>query len=160
MNPVEAFLQSHNIIYTYHEHPAVYTCEQAEEYHHLMPGIAVKNLFLVDKKTWRKFLVILPAEKRANLKEFTKLFRASKLSFASADMLMQTMWLEPGSVSPFGLINNENKDVEVYIDKQVYDADIVNFHPNINTASLWLTHEMFQKYLEIIENKINIMGIL
>jgi Ala-tRNA(Pro) deacylase len=65
-------------------------------------------------------------------------------------MLMQTMWLEPGSVSPFGLINNENKDVEVYIDKQVYDADIVNFHPNINTASLSLTSEMFHKYLQVV----------
>lgn len=157
MNPVEAFLQSNNIAYEYHAHPAVYTCEQAEEHKHLMPGIAVKNLFLIDKKTWRKFLVILPAEQKADLKSLTKLFEISKLSFWSADLLIQTMLLEPGSVSPFGLINNKDKDIEVYIDQKVYDSDIVNFHPNINTASLSLTREMFHKYLEIIKNKINII---
>ena len=150
MNPVETFLKSNNIDYTYHSHPAVYTCEQAEEYKHLMPWISVKNLFLVDKKSWRKFLVILPAEKKADIKSLWNLFWWCKLSFGSPELLMQKLWLEPGSVSPFGLINNDEKDVEICIDKKVYDADIVNFHPNINTASLSLIREMFHKYLGMI----------
>ena len=154
---VEQFLQSHDILYTYHAHPAVFTCEQAAVFHELVPGIPGKNLFLIDKKSERIFLVILPVPKKADLKFLAKLFQVSKLSFGSPDLLMQKMWLEPWSVSPFGLINNTEKDIGVYIDTEIYTAELVNFHPNINTASLSLTHEMFQKYLKTIENKIQII---
>ena len=92
--------------------------------------------------------------KKADLKFLANYFGVSKLSFGSPDLLMEKMGLSPWSVSPFGLINNIQKDIEVYIDTEIYTAEVVNFHPNINTASLSLTHEMFQKYLESIENKI------
>lgn len=159
MNPVEHFLQSHTITYNYHAHPAVFTCEQAEIFHELVPGMPGKNLFLVDKKRGRIFLVILPVMKKADLKFLANIFGVSKLSFGSPDLLMEKMWLEPWSVSPFGLINNNDNDIEVYIDTEIYTAELVNFHPNINTASLSLTHEMFQKYLEIIPHEIHTLSL-
>lgn len=154
-NPVEAFLQWHHILYTRHDHPAVFTCEQAEIFHELVPGLPGKNLFLIDKKSGRLFLVVLPVIKKADLKFLAQHFGVAKLSFGSPDLLMEKMGLEPWSVSPFGLINNTEKDIEVYIDMEIYMAELVNFHPNINTASLSLTHEMFQKYLETIPHTIH-----
>lgn len=69
------------------------------------------------------------------------------------------MSLTPGSVSPFGLINNKDNDIEVYIDEEIYNSELVNFHPNINTASLSLNREMFHKYLKIIPHNIQIINL-
>lgn len=159
MNSVEHYLQSHNIVYTKHEHPAVFTCEQAENFHTLVPGTIGKNLFLIDKKSERIFLVVLPLDKRADLKFLAKHFEVAKLSFGSQELLLQKMWLTPWSVSPFGLINNTDSDIEVYIDEEIYNTDLVNFHPNINTASLSLTREMFHKYLKLLLHQINVIHL-
>lgn len=157
MTPVEQFLQSHNITYNYHAHEAVFTCEQEEIFRKIVPGMIGKNLFLIDKKSWRLFLVILPIYKKADLKFLAKHFGVVKLSFGSPDLLREKMCLEPGSVSPFGLINNKDNDIELYIDSDIYDAELVNFHPNINTASLSLTREMFHNYLKIIPHDAHVV---
>jgi len=91
MNPVEHYLQSYDITYTRHDHPAVFTCEQAEQFHKLVPGMTGKNLFLIDKKSGRIFLFVLSALKKADLKLLTKLFGVTKLSFGSPELLMQKM---------------------------------------------------------------------
>ncbi|HBB04332.1 TPA: hypothetical protein DCZ39_05580 [Patescibacteria group bacterium] len=91
MNPVEQFLQSHNITYTPYSHPAVFTCEQAEHFHELVPGMIGKNLFLIDRKSERIFLVVLPIYKRADLKFLAKEFGVAKLSFGSPELLLQKM---------------------------------------------------------------------
>ena len=70
-----------------------------------------------------------------------------KLSFANAETLKERLGVEAGAVSPFGLLNDESEGVEVYMDKEAYEAPLVHFHPNRNTASLELTGEMFQCYL-------------
>lgn len=159
MNPVEQFLQLHNIHYTRHDHPAVFTCEQAEIFHELVPGTPGKNLFLIDRKSGRLFLVIIPINKKAELKFLAHHFGVAKLSFGSPELLLQKMWLRPWSVSPFGLINNSEKDIEVYIDTEIYTAELVNFHPNNNTASLSLISEMFHKYLELLPHTIHMLSL-
>lgn len=156
---VETFLQSHQITYNLYEHPAVYTCEEAEKYCGDIPGLACKNLFLRDKKKKRYFLLILPAQKRSDLKEFAKVVGEEKVTFASSGDLMEKLGLEPGSVSPFGVVNDMKNEVELYIDKEVADADIVSFHPNRNTATLELSKEMFHKFLQSIKNLHTIIDI-
>jgi len=157
MNKVIEFLEKNNIEYILHEHPAVFTCEEAEKYCTNVPGIAWKNLLLRNKKGKRNFLVVLPAKKQVDLKKFTKLVEESKISFGSNERLKKFLWLEPWSVSPFGLINDINKIVEVYIDRDIYESEIVNFHPNVNTASLELSKDMFRKFLNVIEHEINVI---
>lgn len=159
MSNVEAFLKSNNITYVLHEHPAVFTCEEAEKYCGDIPGLACKNLLLKGKKNERYFLIILPAEKRADLKKISEIVNEKQITFASPENLLEKLELEPGSVSPFGLLNDKNHEVEVYIDKKVYYANIVSFHPNRNTASLELSGKMFQKFLKIIENKTTIVEL-
>ncbi len=156
MTDVEQFLQSKDIQYVLHEHPAVFTCEEAEEHCADIPGMACKNLFLKGKKTGKFFLIVMPAQKRADLKSISDKI-GEKISFASAEALKEKLMLEPGSVSPFGLLNDQNAEVGVYVDKDLYDADIVSFHPNRNTASLELTREMFHKFLETIEHEFHII---
>ncbi|MCL5436963.1 MAG: prolyl-tRNA synthetase associated domain-containing protein [Candidatus Dependentiae bacterium] len=149
MNAVEQFLTSHGIAYKRHEHPAVFTCEEAALHCAHIPGIASKNLFLTNPKRTRIFLVTIPDYKRADLKKFAALVGETRVTFGSAELLRQKLGLEPGSVSPFGLINNHERDVEVFIDADVYQAPIVAFHPNINTATLELTGAMFKKFFAL-----------
>jgi len=157
MKTVENFLQSKQINYSLHEHPEVYTCEDADKYCKNIPGLTCKNLFLKDKKGKRYFLVIIPAKKQAELKKICETIGVSKVSFANEQTLQEKLDLKPGSVSPFGLINDKNNEVEVYIDKEVLEADIVGFHPNRNTATLELSGEMFKKFFKAINKEIHII---
>lgn len=157
MNHVIQYLSQNNIDFKLHEHPAVYTCEEAELYCGAIPGLSCKNLFLVDKKSQRYFLVIVPAYLKTDLKKLSALSGVARLSFASSDILQEKLGVQPGSVSPFGLINPESNNVEVYIHTEVYNADIVSFHPNRNTASLELTRDMFRAYLDSIEHTVSVI---
>lgn len=159
MANVEDFLKSKGIEYILHEHPAVYTCEEAEKYCGDVPGLACKNLLLKGKKSGRYFLVILPAEKRVDFKKIGEIVDDKHVTFASSESLFEKLGLTSGAVSPFGLLNDKNHEVEVYIDQKVYNAEILSFHPNRNTASLELTGEMFRKFLQTIENKTEIIDL-
>lgn len=152
MKTVEIYLKNHHIEFTLYEHPAVFTCEEAEEHCSHIPGLPCKNLFLRNEKKRVYFLCILPASKQADLKQIAEIAGEKRISFANADMLKELLGLTPGAVSPFGLINDTENRVKVLVDREVWEADIVSFHPNRNTATLELTGEMFRKFLEGIKN--------
>jgi Ala-tRNA(Pro) deacylase len=159
MTNVEDFLKSKGIEFVLHKHPAVYTCEEAEKYCGDIPGLACKNLLLTGKKSGRYFLVILPAKKRADLKKISETVGDKQITFASPEALLEKLGLTPGAVSPFGLLNDKNHEVEVYVDQKVYYVKIVSFHPNRNTASLELSGAMFRKFLQTIENKTKVIDL-
>jgi len=159
MIEVKSFLTQNNIEFTEHNHPAVYTCEEAEQYYKDIPGMHCKNLFLRDKKGDNYYLVVLPAAKRMDLKKFGDIVGSSKITFGSSEALKEKLGLEPGSVSIFGLLNNAGKDVGLYIDRDVYEAEIVNFHPNVNTCTLGLNKGMFHKFLQVGGYEINIISL-
>lgn len=159
MKPVEEYLESRGIQYTKHTHPAVYTCEEAEKHCAHIPGISSKNLLLQDEKKQRFILLIIPDYKRADLKSLAPIFGVKKLSFASPETLLRLLSLTPGSVSPFGLINDTDKQVELIIDRDVWASPIVTFHPNDNTATLELSREMFEKYLNSLGVKAGVLEL-
>lgn len=150
MNSVQQFLENHAIEHTWHEHPAVFTCEEAAEHCQHVGGIASKNLFLKGRKTKQFFLVVLPAYKRADIKKIGTLVGDKDLSFASFESLFEYLQLTPGSVSPFGLINDLQNRVRLFIDEEIYNANTVSFHPNRNTASIELSNEMFHTALSYL----------
>lgn len=156
MTHVEEYLNANGIGYVRHEHVAVFTAEDLAKHCSHIPGLHCKNLFLRDQKYKRHFLVILPAKHQTDLKKVSEVVGEKKLSFANPDTLREKLGVEVGSVSPFGLLNDSLHEVEVYVDKAVYDAAIVSFHPNRNTASLELTGAMFRKFLERMENKVHV----
>lgn len=130
-----------------YQHLPVFTVEQAEKQWKDITGAHCKNLFLRNKKGNRHYLVILEASKQADLRTLAQKLGEDRLSFASLERLMRFLGLEAGSVSPFGLINDRQKQVKIIVDSDLKDADLVNFHPNINTETVGISYSDFEKFL-------------
>ncbi len=153
---IKKYLQENQIKFKSFKHPAVYTCEEAEKYNKDIKGIHSKNLFLKNKKSTRFYLVIVPAKKKTDLKELSKITE-DKLTFANEKDLKEKLKLSTGAVSPFGLINDENGEINLLIDKEVWNSNYVSFHPNINTETLELSKQNFHKYVNSLKNKLSIL---
>jgi Ala-tRNA(Pro) deacylase len=132
-----ALLDRLGIEYSTVEHPPFFTVEEGRPWHHKIPGLHCKNLFIKDRKggIW---LVVMPGEKRADIGRLEKLLGAPRFSFARAELLQEVLELTPGSVTPFGLINDRARRVTVVLDQDMLDAEWVNYHPLSNTASTTL----------------------
>lgn len=151
INTVINYLNEHNISYTRRDHPPVATIEESKAHWQDLDGMHCKNLFLRDHKGRRHYLVVADAHKKVDLKKLNDLLN-DRLSFASPKRMMKYLGLSPGSVSPFGLINDKESEVFLILDKKIETADSVNFHPNLNTATLTLSQNAFRKYLESLKN--------
>lgn len=141
-------LEELHIPYKATDHPAVYTAEEAEEYGHLLEGSRVKNLFLRDDKGRSHYLVIVDHDKMLDLKALESVIGKKKLGFASPRRLMKYLGLTPGSVSPFGLINDTENSVKVFIDEELQKEEKINFHPNDNTQTLTIKFSDLQIFLD------------
>jgi Ala-tRNA(Pro) deacylase len=144
---VYAALDALGIAYERYEHPPVFTGEEAAVHWAGIPAARVKNLFLRNKKGDRHYLVILGLEKEADLRKLVKIIGDDRLSFGSAERLMKYLGVEPGSVTPFGLINDASKCVRVIVDADLRAAERLIFHPNVNTASVTVTFGDFERFL-------------
>jgi Ala-tRNA(Pro) deacylase len=144
---VYSTLEALGISYERHVHPAVFTAEEAAEHWARIDGTKVKNLFLRNKKGDRHYLVILEISKQADLRHLVRLVGDDRLSFGSAERLMANLGLTPGSVSPFGLINDRRHAVRVILDEDLRSAERLIFHPNINTASVAISGADFERFV-------------
>lgn len=151
---VYAALDALGIAYEAHEHPPVFTAEEAAVHWAGLAATRVKNLFLRNKKGDRHYLVILGLEKQADLRHLVKVIGDDRLSFASPERLKAHLGLTPGSVSPFGLLNDERGAVRVIIDADLRAADRLVFHPNVNTASVVISGVDFARFLETRRNPV------
>ena len=134
------FIKNKNIWCEITEHKAVFNMEELSEIEVPYPEYDAKNLFIRDDKKRNYYLITVRGNKRVNLKEFRNGTRP--LSFASEQDLMDIMNLIPGSVSPFGLLNDKELKVKFYLDKDfLNDKKIIGIHPNDNTATVWLKVE-------------------
>ena len=93
----------------------------------------------------------MPGEKRLDSKKFREKIGAKKVRFGTAEELKEKINLVPGSVSIFGAIYIKGKNTKLIIDKKVWEADIVGFHPNINTATLELSHDNLEKFYNYLD---------
>ena len=133
---VYSFLNSKGIPFEVKEHAAVYTVEEANALNLPHPEAATKNLFLKDKKH-KYFLLVVREDVPVNLKELRTSLESAPLHFASAEELLDILGLIPGSVSPLGVLNDEECCVEVVIESGL-KGKLVAMHPNENTATIWL----------------------
>jgi Ala-tRNA(Pro) deacylase len=156
---VYAALDALGIPYERYEHPAVFNADEAALHWAPLNGTQCKNLFLRNKKGDRHYLVVLEISKRADLKEIVKLVGDDRLSFGSPERLMAELGLTPGSVSPFGLINDADGSVRVLIDQDLRGADRLIFHPNINTASVVVSWTDFEKFLGTRRNNVRVISL-
>ena len=149
MKEVLKELDNMGIKYELVEHKPVYTIE---DMNNLDPNIfkgaeICKNLFLRDQKGKRHFLVVLCSEKQADLSKIQETIFSSKLSFASPERLKKYLGLEPGHVSPMGLINDKENKVEVIFDKELTKKELLAVHPNTNEASLLISFKDLEKFV-------------
>ena len=151
---VFAKLNSLGIKYEIDEHEAAFTIEDVKKFGIDKRGLLPVNLFLRNANGKKHYLVIHDGDKHTEMKKLQEQINATHLSFASEERLMKNLGLTKGSVSPFGLINNEKHNVEVVIDASIKDKPLLGFHPNINTATVWLSYEDFMKFLNDCGNKI------
>ncbi len=137
-----------NIKFEYHEHPPLATIEDAKIHWKEFNSGRCKNIFFRNHKGNRHYLVILEHLRQLNIKELEIRLKQGKLTFASNKRLKKYLNIEPGSVSPFGLINDTNNHVHLFIDIKLDEFDRLAFHPNINTASLVVAKTDFLKFLD------------
>lgn len=130
------------------EHAPAFTMEEYNALGFNPNDEICKNLFLRDYKGTRHMLVVLKGSKHADLQLIRSEVDSSKLSFASDERLAKFLDVKKGSVSPLGLLNDATGEVEVYFDEDLKDAPRLGFHPNDNTATVFMTFSDVQKYIE------------
>jgi Ala-tRNA(Pro) deacylase len=140
-------LEKLQIRYEYYEHPPVATIGDALIHWKDYNSGRCKNIFFRNHKGSRHYLVILEHLRQLEIHDLEKRLRQGKLTFASDKRLKRFLGLEPGSVSPFGLINDTEKHVHLFIDEKLNEFDRLAFHPNINTATLVLSKSDFIRFL-------------
>lgn len=140
-------LQRLGILFERYEHPPVFTAEDAAIHWAPIPAVACKNLFLRNKKGNRQYLVILAIDAQVDLQQLCRRLGDDRFSFGSAERLMASLGVTPGSVSPFALINDPKQSVRVIVDSRLRHAERLIFHPNINSASVTISGKDLERFL-------------
>ncbi|MGD0026678.1 MAG: prolyl-tRNA synthetase associated domain-containing protein [Xanthobacteraceae bacterium] len=143
-----AYLDSLGIAHKTVTHPPVFTVEEARALRGKVAGGHTKNLFLRDKKG-ATYLVVAPENAVIELKSLHRLLGASgRFSFGSAELLREMLGVEPGSVTPFAVINDKAFRVTVVLDAAMMAHGVLNFHPLVNTGTTTISREGLLKFLE------------
>ena len=145
-------LEKEEIPFEYYEHPAVPTIEDVVKYKKGIASTFCKNLFFRNHKGNRHYLVILEHLSQLNIKDLERRLKQGKISLASPIRLEKYLGLQGGSVSPFGLIHDNDNHVHIFIDENLQHVEKLSFHPNLNTASLVIKNEDFLKFLDCMGN--------
>jgi Ala-tRNA(Pro) deacylase len=143
-----AYLDSLGIAHKTVTHPPVFTVEEARSLRGTLEGGHTKNLFLRDKKDV-SYLVVAPADAVIELRSLHRLLGAAgRFSFGSPDLMQELLGVEPGSVTPFAVINDTGRRVSVVLDAGMMANAVLNFHPLVNTGTTTISREGLLKFLE------------
>ncbi len=140
-------LKELEIPFEYYEHPPAPTIEEAKKYWKDLVATHCKNIFFRNHKGNRHYLVILEHTQALDIHDLEQRLKQGKLSFASPKRMMKYLGVTPGSVTPFGLINDKENHVHLFLDENLKKSESISFHPNINTACLGMKCKDFEKYL-------------
>lgn len=141
----------------YH-HEAVYTVAESEEVDAGISGTHCRNLFLRDKKK-KNFLVVLQVATEVEMKKLPEVIGSGRLSFGSDDRLWEYLGVRSGSVCPFSIINDTDKKVKIILDKSMMEAEIVNYHPLLNTMTVGLKPSDLLKFIEDCGHEAHIVDL-
>ena len=141
------------------EHPPVLTTEQAYSYIIGLEGVRTKSMFLTNKKKTQYYLLIMDDQKRLDMEDFKEQVGANRIRMASAESLAEKMQLPAGTVSPFGLLNNEEKDILIYFDQDIVSEEIMTFHPNTNEKTIFIKTKDLFRFLESVDFNYEILTL-
>ena len=136
--------------YDFHEHNALFTVEESSRFRGEIRGLHSKNLFLKNKKN-KFFLFSCEEFSKINLKTFSKSLGLGNVSFAKKEYLLELLGISPGSVTPFALLNNEENNIDFYLEDKMHESEYINFHPLTNKATVTIKSREFIEFM--IENK-------
>ena len=138
-------LEKMGIEYEVVNHPPAFTTQEADAYIEGKEGVRSKTMFMSDKKKRNFYLLILDDSKRLDIKKIGEQINEKSLRLGNEENLKSKMNLQFGSVSPFGLLNNKEKDIKVYVDKEILNEKIITFHPNENDVTIFIKiNDMFK----------------
>ena len=146
------FLDERGFVYDWYEHPEAPTIAIAKQHWRDDGSKHCKNLFFRNHKGNRHYLVILDCEQDLDIHDLEQRLHQGKLSFASPPRMDKYLGITPGSVSPFGLINDTENHVHLFIDANLQKYDLLSFHPNDNRATVVISKEEFSRYLQEVGN--------
>ena len=132
------------------EHEPALTIEQADRFIEGIEGVRTKTMFLTNKKKRNFYLVIMDDAKRLDMDVFKDIVEEKQIKMALAETLNDKMMLPPGVVSPFVLLNNEDKDIHVYFDQEIISEERMSFHPNTNEKTIFIQTEDLFSFLKAI----------
>ncbi len=141
-----AFLDRLGIPHRTVEHPPLFTVEQSKALRGTIPGGHTKNLFLRDKKA-TVFLVVADEEADIDLKTLHHRLGAGRFSFGPADLMRELLGVEPGAVTPFGLVHDTQARVHVVLDRAMMEHETLNYHPLVNTMTTSIARDDLLKFL-------------
>lgn len=161
-NEIYNFLKKKKIGYEITEHEAVYNMEELAQIDIPYPEADAKNLFVCDDKHNNYYLITTTAKKRVDLKKFKQVYNTRPLRFVSEDEMIKILNLTPGSVTPFGILNDDKCIVKCFIDEEFIKSSnhLIGVHPNDNTATIWLKTEDLIDIIKEHGNEINLVEIL
>ena len=156
---VEEKLKELGIEFEIVEHELALTTEQADSFIEGIEGVRTKTMFLTNKKKTDYYLLIMDDKKRLNMELFGDIVQSKRIKMASSDSLNEKMMLPPGVVSPFGLLNNKEKDIKVYFDREIMSEKRMSFHPNTNEKTIFIETTDLTKFIEEMSYEVNIIDL-
>jgi Ala-tRNA(Pro) deacylase len=144
-----AYLNRAGFQYQYLSHPAVFTCAEAALHRPAVAAVSTKNLFLSDKKGRRFFLAVTACEKQVNLEALGQQFNCPRLRFGSESKLQDLLGVTRGSVTVLGLVNDQEHQVELWIDSSIWPGEYFLCHPLVNTATLVLPRPELERFFAL-----------
>jgi Ala-tRNA(Pro) deacylase len=151
-----AFLDANGFTYQRMEHPAVFTCEEADAHRPDAPSVSTKNLFLCDKKARRFFLAVTSCEKTVKLDRLSTQLGVPNLRFASEANLERLLGVTRGAVTMMGLANDVDHVVELWIDSEIWPGEFFQSHPLVNTATLVLSKTELERFFTLTGHTVHL----
>lgn len=152
------YLDEHHVNYTKYEHPPIFSVEDGDKSNVPNHDKVIRNLFLCDAKKKNFYLVSLFVHKQIDLKELSKKIPSKRLTFVKPDLMEELLQVHPGSVTPFAILNNSEKNVLMIFDANL-QKQTIGMHPMENTATVFLKFEDLYNLLLPHDNEIRIIDL-
>ena len=154
------YLKARGVAHKITEHEAVVSMKELTSVPLPHPDRDAKNLFLLDDKKQKYYLITVMGDKRVDVKAFRRAHGTRPLNFAPPEALEKIFKVKPGSVSPFGALNDEKREVKVFLDEDFFTGSgLIGVHPNDNTATVWLNSSDLKFLLESHGSSVEITEI-